>query len=295
VNRLLGFISSLLLLSAGFSGQFGVSLPSTVAVTDTAVAAPRLLVPVKTDDAQPGDFDPTQIADEPTCLTADDTPAEVKFDPTKIDPQPTPQPKPDTNTSSVDSVSGYTATGPTVVMISRSWCGPCQRWKSGPMPAELRSKKWHLHIDEKAAAAAFPTFRVFDGKNWHTHVGPLTGADMRRMLGSPELFNKQASAAQVAPTAMRLPEYTIGNTPWSASSLRQHLYTHSNHRYPPGSLDGMSLAELRHLHNSDHHLGRSTTDFAVMRTSASVGASVSDFCPTCPQSARVATFMRSRR
>jgi hypothetical protein len=92
---------------------------------------------------------------------------------------------------SVDPVTGYQATKPTIVMISRDWCGPCQQWKAGPMPGQIVAKGWELVYNTDAPARLFPTYRIFDGKDWRTVEGQLTSPKLRQAIDAQDVLESQ--------------------------------------------------------------------------------------------------------
>jgi hypothetical protein len=82
-----------------------------------------------------------------------------------------------------DPVSGAEVTGPAVVMLSLPGCLPCETWWASK-PGPLRNQRWQ--VERKSGPFAgiprYPSFRVFDGKAWHTEVGPLTFPRLRAIL-----------------------------------------------------------------------------------------------------------------
>jgi hypothetical protein len=83
-----------------------------------------------------------------------------------------------------DPLTGISVSKPTVIMISASWCAPCQGFKKGPMPGELRAKGWDFVIDESQTAKVrlYPTYRIYDGVKWVQVEGVLTGSKMQAAL-----------------------------------------------------------------------------------------------------------------
>jgi thiol-disulfide isomerase/thioredoxin len=91
----------------------------------------------------------------------------------------------------VDPLTGISVDRPTVIMVSAAWCGPCQTFKQGPMPAELVSKGWvFLPIDvteeqwKHVKVRLYPTFRIYNGARWVQVDGVLTPAKMKSALGT---------------------------------------------------------------------------------------------------------------
>lgn len=245
-------------------------------------------------------FDPAKIVSVPPMIAAleaeepQEAPAEPAFDPTKIeDEQPKLQPKP---AAVVDSVTGRTVAGPSIIAMSTPGCPPCIEWWNGrvqpdgsrtmSMRQRFQDAKWNVY-SHTGGASRYPSYRIYDGKRWHSHTGFLTGADVQRMLNAGgEVSSVSISSPPklgVSETWKSIPEYTIGGVPWTASALRNHLYTHSNHRHAPGSLDHLTLEELRQLHNAEHRYGKAAVNSVQAKLSSAVYNAASDYCPTCPQ------------
>lgn len=312
MNRALGFVASAMLFSAGLSGQYGIVTPAIFAEREAATADScdvQLLVPEAVGPRFGTDFDPTKI-EEPVSASdviaesaESSEPAEPAepviepaFDPTKIEePKPQPQPKPQVKPqasfpASVDHVTGIRVTKPSIIMLTTPGCIHCVRWWDGEFTAsgqrkksmrqQFKDKNWFVD-SHTGSASRYPTFRVYDGKRWHTHVGFMTAADVNRMLSTAVSFEQNES--QIGADWGSLPEYTIGGVPWTANSLRNHLYTHANHRYASGSLDQLSLDELRKLHNAEHKLGKAAVQSVQSQIGKAVSAATDDYCPTCPQ------------
>jgi hypothetical protein len=83
----------------------------------------------------------------------------------------------------VDPVSGAKVTGPAVIMLSLPGCLPCETWWA-KNPTPLRNQRWQVERKSGpfAGISRYPSFRVFDGKAWHTEVGPLTFPRLRAIL-----------------------------------------------------------------------------------------------------------------
>jgi len=154
-------------------------------------------------------------------------PAEVLPEP-KAEPEPVAKPVPQPVAKKplpVDPITGYQPTKATVVMISRSWCGPCQAFKVGPMPAQLVSQGWDFVVDEKATAQSYPSYRVFDGKRWQWVKGVLTGVRLRMLLdpkyAPPVPMNQRVQASGV--------QWLMDGQPWTRQALIDHLAEHPSH------------------------------------------------------------------
>src|SRR5690606_9235385 len=94
-----------------------------------------------------------------------------------------PMPKAPRRAVAIDPITGMAVGGPAIVQLSTSGCLPCIRWEAEEKPKYLR-QGWEVPAPVFGAAApAYPTFRIYDGKRWHQHTGWLTGDDVRRILG----------------------------------------------------------------------------------------------------------------
>jgi hypothetical protein len=87
----------------------------------------------------------------------------------------------------VDPVSGAKVSGPAVIMLSTDGCQPCEAWWA-KNPAPLRKQRWQVERVSGVFVGVprYPSFRVFDGKDWHTEVGPLTFPRLRAII-SPRM------------------------------------------------------------------------------------------------------------
>ena len=115
--------------------------------------------------------------------------------------EPADDPVPDRviDQSSVDPVSGYVASGPTVVMLSTAGCLPCEQWRNSSRPAELRSKGWHVDTVQGVASPTgyYPVWRVYDGNTWQTLEHPYSHGRLRSLLsGSAKVQDRQADRMQ---------------------------------------------------------------------------------------------------
>lgn len=113
----------------------------------------------------------------------------IGIDPTVLPPVECAPVEAKESPSIFDSLTAIGVSSPTVILVSASWCEPCQRWKAGPMPAELAAKGWKLipidvtdpqwaHIKVRM----YPTYRIFDGTKWSQVEGVLTGAKMKSAI-----------------------------------------------------------------------------------------------------------------
>lgn len=155
----------------------------------------------------------------------------------------------------------------TITMFSLEGCQPCELWWATERPKYVR-QGWDVRRVYGVRKPSYPAFAVDDLKAIHSHNRWLTTGDVRRFLGVPV---KAAATIRNSRIVQSGNDWLIGGRPWSEQSLRNHLYSHSAHRHPAGSLDSLSLDELQALHNADHE-GRSV-------------ASVASSCPggNCPQ------------
>lgn len=116
------------------------------------------------------------------------------LDPTVLPPivEPEEPAKPEAKSlypASTDPLTGIEVDRPTVIMVSASWCGPCQTWKRGPVPPELANKGWALIIADvtedqwkHVKVSSYPTYRIYDGTKWVQTSGMLTGSSMKAAL-----------------------------------------------------------------------------------------------------------------
>lgn len=174
--------------------------------------------------------------------------------------------------ASIDPVTGMAVGGPAIIQLSTQGCLPCIRWEAEEKPKYLR-QGWEVPAPVYGAAApAYPTFRIYDGKRWHQHTGWLTGDDMRRILGggTASSSNPRASAGAAVvrnPAAAAVSfgrDWLIGGQPWTRQGLINHLATHSSHGHSRASLQSMSLDQLNALHNADHESQRAPMRSTVM-------------------------------
>jgi thiol-disulfide isomerase/thioredoxin len=70
----------------------------------------------------------------------------------------------------VDPVTKKEVSGPSVIVVGRSWCEPCKRLMSEEMP-KAKADGYKVIYDDKTAAGSYPTVRIWDGKKWSTRVG----------------------------------------------------------------------------------------------------------------------------
>jgi hypothetical protein len=77
---------------------------------------------------------------------------------------------------SIDPVSGFHVSKPTVIVLSKDGCGPCITWERDVAPT-IRSKDVDVFSTKLVVQKSYPTFRIYDGKGrWHTRAGSKTTA-----------------------------------------------------------------------------------------------------------------------
>lgn len=252
---------------------------------------------------------PSPVPAPPSAGTAEAAPLFSPTDLPKLDGSPA-EPSPSVDGKSagaqapvyVDEVTGISVTKPTILQISIPGCAPCIEFM------EKESKKyidvgWDVRDvkDPTIVMPSYPSYRIITRDKQYTHVGKLTTKTLRLLLGrpAPPVVTTAASSETVT---TRYPvvdvtnysgvDYKINGREWTEASLRAHLYTHSNHRHPYGSLDGLPLSYLKMLHTVDHENAKSSV---VARQSVYVRASGG--CPPggCPpQTGRVTYRTRNR-
>lgn len=101
--------------------------------------------------------------------------AEVKT-PVKTAVQAAPTSKPVSAVVSVDPVSGFHCSKPTVIVLSKEGCGPCLTWERNVAPT-IRSKGVDVFSTKLIEQPSYPAFRIYDGKGkWHMRAGSKTSA-----------------------------------------------------------------------------------------------------------------------
>jgi hypothetical protein len=89
---------------------------------------------------------------------------------------PAPATKPVSDVVSIDPVSGFHVSKPTVIVLSKDGCGPCITWERDVAPT-IRSKDVDVFSTKLVVQKSYPTFRIYDGKGrWHTRAGSKTTA-----------------------------------------------------------------------------------------------------------------------
>lgn len=101
--------------------------------------------------------------------------AELKT-PVKTAVQAAPTSKPVSAVVSVDPVSGFHCSKPTVIVLSKEGCGPCLTWEQNVAPT-IRSKGVDVFSTKAIVQKSYPAFRIYDGKGkWHMRAGSKTSA-----------------------------------------------------------------------------------------------------------------------
>lgn len=101
----------------------------------------------------------------------------------------------------VDPVTKRAVSGPTVIQLTLEGCAPCVNWMGQEAPKYVRQGWAVAEPVYGVSAPRYPSFRVWDGKRWHSHAGWMTTDDVRRMLGEspqtpPQSTNQIAGSAQ---------------------------------------------------------------------------------------------------
>lgn len=98
--------------------------------------------------------------------------------------QPAQAPPVNTATVSIDPISGFHVSKPTVIVLSKEGCGPCLTWERNVAPT-VRAKGVEVFSTKLVQQPSYPTFRIYDGKgNWHTRSGSKTTRDeILRLIG----------------------------------------------------------------------------------------------------------------
>jgi len=162
-----------------------------------------------------------------------------------------------------DDVTGISVTKPTIIQISIDGCKPCIEFMTSGRQRYI-DVGWDVREvkDPNVVMAAYPSYRILNRGKWHTHVGPLTPRAFNALLRG-ETVTTYSEVSDTLRQVVAIPmysgvDYKIDGREWTTASLRAHLYTHSNHRHPRGSLDGLPLSYLQMLHTADHENGTSS-------------------------------------
>jgi len=200
-----------------------------------------------------------------------DAPKDVQKPSVSVEPK---QPEP----ANSDPVTGHEPDGPTIVMVSLQGCGPCEQWWD-------QHEKWDAvgwsvqKVYGAPDVTAFPTFRIYHGGEWHQHVGYMTYADARDLLG---LDKPRQSARLSSASAKQLPlargTYD-GTSRWTyPGDIATHLMG-PQHGFQRAQIAGLSKGELEALH-SDHHEQKRAA--GVQRVYSSSSSCPGGSCPTQP-------------
>ena len=217
-------------------------------------------------------------SDSPADPAGDDAPFEAGDESDTESEQPASQSQRTGYRTVTDSVTGVTTDRPTIVMITRPNCPPCDLWWSTDRPAYVRNG-WDVPdpVDASTTSPATgptPSFRVFTGQEWRGFDGFMNFGDCRRLLSGGADAATAANSASSAKTSARLangPRRYAHTWSWPASDggIADHLMKQSRHGLSREALVGKSQRELEELH-SKIHLGLETS--AGFRQSS---------CPDC--------------
>lgn len=123
----------------------------------TSLASVTVPAPVAVGEPKPV----PKIEPKPVALPADPVPAK----PAPVAKHPV---------DSVDSVSGFHASEPTVIMLSTPGCAPCKMWAAAKAPLLAKEKVKYFSVDD-VPQPSYPAFRIYDGKGrWHGKTGSRT-------------------------------------------------------------------------------------------------------------------------
>ena len=85
-----------------------------------------------------------------------------------------------------DPVSGVSAHGPTIVLLSVKNELSCDLWwVANEVP--LKSRGWQVHEVTHVKARVYPSFRIYCNGKWQTHEGPLYKSTLQQIVGIPML------------------------------------------------------------------------------------------------------------
>lgn len=83
-----------------------------------------------------------------------------------------------------DPVSGVSANGPTIVLLSAKDEVCCELWwVANEMP--LKARGWQVHEVSHVKARQYPSFRIYINGKWRTHEGPLYRSTLQEIVGVP--------------------------------------------------------------------------------------------------------------
>lgn len=86
----------------------------------------------------------------------------------------------------LDPVSGVSASGPTIVLLSAKDELCCDLWwAANEVP--LKARGWQVHEVTHVRARQYPSFRIYFNGKWQTHEGPLYKSTLQQIVGTPVL------------------------------------------------------------------------------------------------------------
>ncbi len=92
--------------------------------------------------------------------------------PAMVPAKPAPVAKPPVK--SVDPVSGFHASEPTVIMLSTPGCAPCKMWEAANGAKFHALQVKYFSVDD-IPQPSYPAFRIYDGRGrWHGRTGSRT-------------------------------------------------------------------------------------------------------------------------
>ena len=83
-----------------------------------------------------------------------------------------------------DPVSGISAHGPTIVLLSAKDELSCDLWwVANEVP--LKTRGWQVHEVTHVKPRQYPSFRIYFNGKWRTHEGPLYKSTLQQIVGVP--------------------------------------------------------------------------------------------------------------
>lgn len=142
----------------------------------------------------------------------------------------------------IDPLTGYRATGPTVLMITMDRCSWCDKWRA-KYPAGLRQVGWNVPdpiAGDFAGVTIYPTFRIYNAGKWVQHNGYMSNDKLREKLGL-----RPATQLKMVP----LSEIVTQSAKYSTDELRDMI-----HAMRPGGWQGPVYADVQPRSSAKQHL-----------------------------------------